>query len=305
MRVCVTGSSGLIGSALVRRLEADGHEVVRLIRTGSGRPEPGTATWDPAAGVVEPSALEGTEAVVHLAGAGIGDRRWSEAYKRTLLRSRVDGTTTIAQAVAARGREAPALISGSAIGYYGTDRGDAVLTEDDPPGTDFLARLCVEWEGATAPARQAGARVVHLRTGLVLSAAGGVLAKQLPLFRFGVGGRLGSGRQYQSWISRHDEVAAIVHAIHDSSLSGPLNLTAPDSVTNARLATAIGRALHRPSALSVPAPAMRLVFGREMADETVLAGQRVAPARLLGSGFHFAHTDLTDALRAALADRAK
>ncbi|HUZ44658.1 MAG TPA: TIGR01777 family oxidoreductase [Acidimicrobiales bacterium] len=305
MKVCVTGSGGLIGSALVRRLETDGHQVVRLVRTGSGPPAPGTATWDPSTGVVEPSALDRTGAVVHLAGAGIGDRRWSESYKRTLLRSRVDGTTTIAQAVAGRGREAPALISGSAIGYYGNDRGDTVLTEDDAPGTDFLARLCVEWESATAPARQAGARVVHLRTGLVLSAAGGVLARQLPLFRLGVGGRLGAGRQYQSWITRHDEVAAIVHALNDDSLSGPLNLTAPGAVTNAEMASAIGQALRRPSFLSVPAPAMRLAFGREMADETVLAGQRVIPARLQASGFHFAHADLRDALRAALADRAK
>jgi len=305
MKVCVTGSSGLIGSALVRRLEADRHQVIRLVRSGSGVDAPGTATWDPTAGVVEPAALEGADAVIHLAGAGIGDRRWSESYKRILLRSRVDGTTAIAQAVAARGRKTPVLISGSAIGYYGTDRGDTVLTEDDAPGTDFLARLCVEWEAATAPAKQAGARVVHLRTGLVLSAAGGVLARQLPLFRFGVGGRLGAGHQYQSWITRHDEVAAIVHALNDDSLSGPLNLTAPGAVTNAEMASAIGRALHRPSFLSVPAPAIRLVFGREMAEETVLAGQRVMPARLQGSGFHFAHGDLNDALRAALADRAE
>lgn len=299
MRVAVTGSSGLIGSALVRRLAGDGHEVLRLVRGTAG---PDSARWDPGAGRLDPGVLAGVDGVVHLAGAGIGDRRWSPAYKDKVLNSRVEGTRTIASAVAALPEPLPVLVSGSAVGYYGIDRGSRVLTEDETPGSDFLARVCLGWEQATGPAREAGCRIVFLRTGLVLSAAGGVLARQLPLFRLGFGARLGSGHQYQSWVTRQDEVSAIVHALTDGSVSGAINVTAPNPVTNADMTRAIARALHRPGFLAVPAAALRLILGREMAEETVLAGQRAVPDRLERSGFRFAHPELDLALEAALSD---
>lgn len=301
MKVFITGAGGLIGTALVRRLRADGHEVVRLVRPG-GPAGPGTAPWDPAQGALDPAVLAGADAVVHLAGAGIGDRRWSAAYKEELRSSRLQGTTAVARAVAALDPH-PVLVSASAIGYYGIDRGEEVLTESDGAGRDFLARLCVDWESATSAAAEAGGRVVNIRSGLVLSAAGGVLGRLLPVFRAGLGGRIGSGRQYQSWITRADEVSAIVAVLGDDTLRGAVNLTSPQPVTNSELVAAIGSALHRPARLPVPAAALRLALGREMADETVLAGQRVIPARLQSSGFHFAHPHLDGALRAALEDR--
>jgi uncharacterized protein len=300
MRVFITGGGGLIGSALIRRLRAEGHEVVRLVR--SGAPGPDSAPWDPDSGLLDPAVLTGADAVVHLAGAGIGDRRWSEPYKEELRSSRIRGTSAVARAVAALDPP-PVLVSASAIGYYGADRGDEVLTEDQGPGEDFLARLCVDWEAATAAAEEAGARVVHIRSGLVLSAAGGVLGRMLPLFRGGLGGRIGSGRQYQSWITRADEVSAILAVLGDDTLRGAVNVTGPQPVTNSQLAAAIGSALHRPSRLPAPAAALRIALGREMADETVLAGQRVIPARLQSSGFHFAHPQLDAGVRAALQDR--
>lgn len=301
MRVFITGGGGLIGSALIRRLRAEGHEVVRLVRSG-GPHASGTATWDPRTGSLDPAVLSGAHAVVHLAGAGIGDRRWSPSYKEELRSSRIRGTSAVARAVAALDPQ-PVLVSASAIGYYGADRGDEVLTESHGPGSDFLARLCVDWEAATLPAEEAGGRVVHIRSGLVLSAAGGVLGRLLPLFRTGLGGRIGSGRQYQSWITRADEVSAIVAALGDDTLRGALNVTAPQPVTNSQLASALGSALHRPSLIPTPAAALRLVFGREMAEETVLAGQRAIPARLQSSGFPFAHPQLDAGVRAALEDR--
>ena len=276
--------------------------MVRLVRSGGG--EADTVRWDPAAGTLNPHHLSGAGAVVHLAGAGIGDHRWNTAYKDDLRSSRIQGTTLVARTVALLDPK-PLLISASAVGYYGIDRGDDVLTESDGPGDDFLARLCVEWEASTAPAEDAGARVVHIRSGLVLTAAGGVMGRLLPVLRAGVGGRLGSGRQYQSWISRADEVSAIVAALQDDTLRGPVNLTAPQPVTNAELTAAIARVLRRPAFLPVPAAALRLALGREMADGTVLAGQRVAPARLQSSGFQFAHPEPDTAIRAALADRDK
>lgn len=302
MRIAVTGSHGLIGTALVRRAVADGHEVIRLVR---GRPGPGEAVWDPEAGTVATGALDGVDAVVHLAGAGIGDRRWNAAHKERILRSRVSGTQTIARAVAEAAAPRPVLVSGSAVGYYGTGRGADVLTEEDPAGTDFLAGVCAQWEAATAPAREAGARVVNLRTGLVLSAAGGVLGRQLTLFRLGLGARLGDGRQYQSWITRRDHVSAILHALRTDSLSGPVNAVAPIPVTNAVLTATLARVLRRPAFLVLPAPLLRTALGREMADETLLAGQRAAPARLVASGFSFEDPELPAALEVALADRVK
>lgn len=300
MRAAVTGSSGLIGSALLRRLEAEGHEVVRLVRGEPGGP--GRVGWDPGAGRLAPSSLEGVDVVFHLAGAGIGDRRWSPAYKELLRSSRIAGTATVARAVAALA-PSPALVSVSAIGFYGSDPGERRLTEDSPAGSDFLARLCVDWEAAAAPAREAGARVVHPRLGLVLSAAGGVMGRVLPLFRLGLGGRVGSGRQMMSWITREDAVAALLRLATDASFSGPVNVTAPEPVTNAAFSAALGRALHRPAVVPVPAAALRLAFGREMADETVLAGQCAVPALLEAAHHAFRHPDIAAGIGAALADR--
>lgn len=292
MRVVVTGGGGFIGSALITRLEAEGHSVQRLSRGPS---------WDPRGGVLDPSLLEGADAVVHLAGAGVAARRWTPAYKEEVRESRTRGTSAVAEAVASQPRP-PALVCASAIGYYGVDRGPDLLTEEEPPGTDFLGRLCTDWEAAADPARQAGARVVHLRTGLVLAAAGGVLRAMLIPFRLGLGGRLGDGRQYQSWITRHDAVGAVSHLL-ESDAAGPFNLTAPVPVTNRELTAALGRALRRPAVMTVPAFALHLALGREMATETVLAGQRAVPRALEADGFRFSHPELGPALEAALADR--
>jgi uncharacterized protein (TIGR01777 family) len=287
-RWAISGSHGLIGSALVEALTGQGHVVVRLPRDAS-----------------VPSELAEADVVVHLAGAGIGDRRWNPDRRAELVRSRVETTASLSTALARAGRPGAVLIVANAVGYYGADRGGEFLTEDSTAGTGFLAELCVRWQEAAEPARAAGLRVVHLRTGLVLSAAGGVLARMLPLFRAGLGARLGAGRQWQSWITRADAVAAIVHLAAAPGAGGPVNLVAPDPVTNAELTAALGRALRRPARLRVPAAVLRAALGREMADETVLAGQRVLPAALQGSGYSFLHPDLSGALEAALADRAR
>ena len=299
VRVAVSGSHGLIGSALVSRLEGDGHTVVRLVRGDGGD---GTVRWDPTSGVADPAGLEGLDAVVHLAGAGLGDHRWTASYREEIRRSRVTGTRVLAEALARLDAPPGMLVSGSAVGWYGADRGPELLTEESGPGSGFLAELCRDWEAAAAPAASAGVRLVQPRPGVVLSAAGGALARQLPLFRAGVGGRLGSGRHYVSWISRHDLVAAYCHLL-DSELSGPVNVTAPTAVTNAELTAALGRVLHRPAVLPVPAFALRIILGNGLAQETALAGQRVLPARLEASGFRFAHRDIESGLRAAVADR--
>ncbi|MGY1844097.1 TIGR01777 family oxidoreductase [Modestobacter sp. SYSU DS0875] len=300
MKVAVTGSSGLIGSALVPALRADGHEVLRLIRR-----TPRTADehrWDPDHRQIAPALLADVDAVVNLAGVGVGDRRWSKGHKQRVLRSRVDSTTTVSQALADAATAAPdrprVLLSGSAVGFYG-DTGDRVVDETAPAGTDFLARVCVAWEGATAPAADAGVRVATLRTGLVLG-RGGLLGRMLPLFRVGLGGRLGSGRQYQPWISLRDEVDAIRHLL-TADVSGPVNLTGPAPVTNAEFTAALGRAVHRPAVLPVPGPALHLVLG-EFAEVGVLAGQRAVPAALEAAGFQHTHTDVDAALAAALSE---
>ncbi|HEY8479035.1 MAG TPA: TIGR01777 family oxidoreductase [Spirillospora sp.] len=295
MKVTVTGSSGLIGSALVRSLREDGHEVVRLIRREPTRPD--EARWSPADGCVEAAALEGADAVVHLAGAGIGDRPWTKAYKRRIRDSRVVGTRTIAEAIAAAGGRPRVLVSGSAVGYYG-DTGGHEVDEDAPRGRGFLAELVDDWEAAAAPAREAGVRVVHPRTGVVLTREGGMLGRTLPLFRLGLGGRLGTGGQWISWISLADQVAALRFLI-DHEIDGPVNLTAPNPVTNAEYTRALGRALGRPTRLAVPAFALRAVL-REFADEGPLVSQRVLPRRLEKAGFRFEHETVEDALAAAL-----
>jgi len=306
MHVLVSGSSGLIGTALVDRLVADDIRVTRLVRPSSGtgprRDGNGIVAWDPSAHALDVTALAAAgpfDGVVHLAGAGVGDKRWSPARKQVILASRTDGTSLLADALAALPTPPPVLVSASAVGYYG-DRGDDVLTEESPPGTGFLADVCVAWESAASPAQDAGIRTVLLRTGIVLSAAGGALGRQLPLFRLGVGGRIGTGRQYRSWITLDDEVSTILHCLEDASLSGAVNATGPEPATDAELATALGAALHRPTFLAVPAPALKLALGGEMATDMVLASQRVLPAALTASGFTFAHTDLDEAVHSVL-----
>ncbi|WP_067820030.1 TIGR01777 family oxidoreductase [Actinomadura kijaniata] len=295
MRVTVTGSTGLIGTALVRSLRADGHEVVRLVRREPSGPD--EARWDPAGGTVDAAAVEGSDAVVHLAGAGVGDRRWTASYKREIRDSRVLGTRTLAEAVASAARGPKVLVSGSAIGFYG-DTGDREVDEDAPMGRGFLAELVRDWEAAARPAAEAGVRVAHARTGIVLDGRGGLLGRVLPLFRLGLGARLGDGRQWVSWISADDEVAALRFLI-DHEISGPVNLVGPSPVTNAGYTRAVARAVRRPAALAVPAFALRLAL-REFADEGPLISQRVLPRRLEEAGFRFAHRDLGSALEAVL-----
>jgi uncharacterized protein (TIGR01777 family) len=294
MRVLITGSHGLIGSAVAADLESDGHAVVRLVRQG------GSPSWDPGRGTLDPSALQGVDAVVHLAGAGIADGRWSPARRREILESRVLPTDLLARRLADADPRPGVLVSGSAIGFYGS-RGDEEVDEDSAGGAGFLADVVRQWEAATAPAEEAGIRVVHARTGVVQSPQGGALRKQLPLFRLGLGARLGSGRQYLSWISLDDEVGAIRHALADASLSGPVNLTAPNPVTNAEYTRALGAVLGRPTVLAAPAVALRLVLGAELSEEMLLGGARVRPRRLERSGYLFRHPELREALASALA----
>ncbi|MER6504409.1 TIGR01777 family oxidoreductase [Streptomyces sp. NPDC001455] len=294
-RIAVSGASGLIGAALVRSLRADGHEVVRLVRHPARAGD--EVEWSPERRYVDVAGLVGCDAVVHLAGAGVGDHRWTPAYKREIRESRVRGTTAVAEALASLDVPPKVLVSGSAIGYYG-DTGDRAVDESAPAGTGFLPSVCVEWEAATAAAQEAGVRTVHARTGLVVGRAGGAWGRLFPLFRAGLGGRLGDGRQYWSFIALHDEVAALRHILDTESLSGPVNLTGPDPVTNAEVTAAMGRVLRRPTLLTAPAPALRLVLG-DFAED-VLASQRVLPGRLLDSGFAFAFPGIDAAIRAAL-----
>lgn len=295
MRIAVTGSTGLIGTALVRSLRADGHEVRRLVRRPANSRE--EVTWDPERQYVDAGGLAGCEAVVHLAGAGIGDHRWTETYKREIRDSRVLGTAAIAEAVASLDAPPKVLVCGSAIGFYG-DTGERAVDEQAPPGEGFLPSVCVEWEEAAAPAQEAGVRTVFARTGLVVAREGGAWGRLFPLFKAGLGGRLGSGRQYMSCIAMHDQIAALRHLIDTQSLSGPVNLTGPRPVTNRELTEAMGRVLKRPALLTVPAPALRLALGELSSD--VLGSQRVLPRQLEESGFAFAFPEIDDALRAAL-----
>ncbi|MCI3270242.1 TIGR01777 family oxidoreductase [Streptomyces cylindrosporus] len=293
-RIAVAGASGLIGSALVRSLTADGHEVVRLVRH-----EPRSKSevrWDPEGGRVDAAGLAGCDAVVNLAGAGVGDRRWTDAYKARIRSSRVLGTTALAEAVAAMDEKPRVFVNGSAMGYYG-ETGDRIVDEDSPAGSGFLPELCVEWEGAAAPARAAGVRTAFVRTGLVVARGGGAWGKLFPLFQAGLGARLGDGRQYWSYVSLHDEVAAIRHILDTDGLAGPFNVTAPTPLTNREITAAMGRVLHRPTLFAVPAPVLRAVLG-EMAGD-VLGSARVVPKRLLESGFTFAFPDIESAIRAA------
>lgn len=296
MDVAVTGSSGLVGSALRPALAAAGHRVLRMVRSGEGGPD--TLRWDPEAGTIDTGGLEGVGGVVHLAGEGIG-KRWTAAQKARIRDSRMAGTRLLAETLAKLSRPPAVMVSASAVGFYG-DRGDEVLTEASPPGGGFLASVAREWEGATEAAQTAGIRVAHLRSGEVLARHGGALAKMLTPFRLGVGGRMGAGRQWMSWIAIDDEVAAIVHILGEEGLAGPVNATAPNPVTNADFTKALAGALHRPAVLPVPAPALRLLLGREMADELILVSQRVVPERLNGSGFQFQTPEIGSALARVL-----
>ena len=294
-RIAVTGSTGLIGSALVRSLRSDGHEVVRLVRRPAQAGD--EVEWDPQRQYVDVGGLVGCEAVVHLAGAGIGARRWNDAYRKEVRDSRVLGTAAIAEAVASLDTPPRVLISGSAVGYYG-DTGDRAVDESAPPGEGFLPSVCVEWEAAAAPAEEAGVRTVFARTGLVVGREGGAWGRLFPLFRAGLGGRLGNGHQYWSFIALHDHIAALRHILDTPSLSGPVNLTGPAPVTNGEVTAAMGRVLRRPTLFAVPAPALRIALG-DFAED-VLGSQRVLPKRLLESGFTFAFPGIDASIRAAL-----
>jgi uncharacterized protein (TIGR01777 family) len=299
MDVVISGATGLIGGALARSLEADGHRAARLARPQSKPATGDTIAWDPQAGTIDAAAFDGVDAVVNLAGAGIGDKKWTPARKQEVLDSRLRATGLLARTVAGLDRPPPVFVSGSAVGYYG-NRGDEPLSEDSAPGDDFLADLCVQWEDAARPAAEAGLRVAWIRTGLVLDADDGVLRRMLLPFRLGLGGRAGSGTQYRSWISLADEVSAIRRIIDDPSLGGPIDVTAPNPVTDAEFAATLARVLHRPAKLPTPMLPLKLVYGDELVQHLLLDGQRVLPEKLLASGFTFAHPDLETALRAVL-----
>jgi hypothetical protein len=296
MKVAITGASGLIGSALVPFLTTGGHDVVRLVRRAPRAKD--EARWDPEAGVIDAAALEGVDAVVHLAGENIAGGRWTEARKARLRSSRVGPTRLLAETLAGLKRRPKVLLSASAIGYYG-NRGDAWVTEKDAPADDFLGRLSVEWEGAADPARTAGIRVVHPRIGVVLTPAGGALGKMLLPFKAGFGGVVGPGTQYMSWIALDDLLGVVHHLLDRDDLEGPVNAAAPEPVTNAVFTKALGRVLGRPTVAPVPAFALRLVLG-EMADAALLSSTRVRPERLQESGYRFRFPDVEGALRHVL-----
>ena len=288
MRIAVTGASGLIGSALVGQLKSEGHTVQKLVRRPTTTSD--EVAWDPSAGTVDLAALQGVDAIIHLAGAGVGDKRWTNKYRATILNSRLNGTTTIANAVNAL--KPSVFISASAIGFYG-ETGNRAVVETDRGGDDFLAVVCREWENATDSVQ--GVRTVKLRTGLVLDPTGGALGRILPIFRLGLGGKLGSGKQWWSWITLHDEVKAIIHCLnHD--ISGPVNLVSPNPVTNQEFTGTLARALHRPALFPVPGFALKIVIGGFASG--ILGSQKVLPKVLLDSGFTFDYPHLTNALAA-------
>lgn len=297
MDIAISGASGLIGTALVSALAEAGHRPIRLVRraAASGADE---ISWNPATGEIDAASLDGIDGIVNLSGAGIGDRRWTPAYKELCVTSRTKSTELLAKTAAAMNNQPKVMLSGSAIGYYGS-QGDTELVESSAPADDFLAKLTVDWEAAAQPAIDAGIRTAFIRTGIVLSTEGGALPKLLPLFKLFLGGKFGSGDQYMSWISITDEVNAIIHLL-DSAISGPVNLTAPNPVTNAEFASVLGRVLGRPSFLPVPAFGPKLVLGTDRADALLFDSMRVLPAVLQSSGYEFAHPDLETALRAIL-----
>ena len=295
MKIVVSGASGLIGTQLVAKLSTSGHEVVRLVRRS---PKAGEIQWNPKSGTLDASALEGVDAVIHLSGAGIGDKRWSDGYRKEILDSRTDTTALLAKTIASLSRKPSVFLSGSAIGIYGA-RNDEQLTEVSTHGTGFLAEVCEQWEAAAKPAVDAGVRTVYLRTGIVLSPKGGALKKLLPLFKLGVGGKFGNGKQWQSWISIDDEIGAIEYLL-TANVSGAVNLTAPNPVTNAEFTKVLASVLKRPAIVPVPTFAPKILLGGELADALLFTGQRVIPAALNASGYSFKHTTLESALRSLL-----
>jgi len=297
MRIVVGGSSGLIGSALVRRLQADGHEVVRLVRrTAKGSDE---VSWSPADGALDPAVLAGADVAINLAGAGVGDHRWTDSYKETIRRSRVDSTVTLSRAIAAAGNGPRVLLNASAIGYYG-NRGDEVLTEQSTPGDSFLSDVARAWESGTQAAEEAGVRVCNLRSGLVLSAAGGLLERVTQLFRYGIGGKLGTGKQFMSWVSLADEIAAIKFLMTHDDVAGPVNLTGPEPVRNSEFTKVLGELMRRPTVFPAPTFGIRMVLGQF--SEDVLASIRAVPSVLTDAGFVHQHPDVRAALQWALTD---
>ena len=297
MKVAVTGSSGLIGTALVAALRADGHEVIRLVRVAPAPPD--AVAWDPRAdrGGLGPRSLDGVAAVVHLAAAGVADKRWTPRYQAEIRDSRARGTQALAGALAAMATPPAVLLSGSAIGWYG-DTGGREVTESDPAGSGFLSEVVRDWEAATGSAAQAGIRVVTLRSGLVLSSEGGILARLLPLFRLGLGGRIGTGRQVMSWIGLSEWVAAARFLLGRDDVHGPVNLTTPCPVSNAEFTSALAAAVHRPALMLVPVPALKVAIGGVSSD--ILSSARVLPRRLLDEGYQFRHPAITEALAAEL-----
>lgn len=296
MRIAITGASGFVGTALVPSLLSDGHEVIRLVR---GVPRGAEEhRWDPEAGIPDLGELGPVDAVIHLAAENLAARRWSPTVKARILESRANPTRALAASLARASVRPRVLISASAIGYYG-NRGDAPLTETSGPGEGFLSEVCQAWEAAADPARAAGIRVVHPRFGVILDRRGGALGAMLLPFRLGVGGRLGSGTQYFSWVSMKDVLDVVGHMLVDDRLEGPVNVTAPNPVTNAEFTRTLGHVLHRPAVIPVPGFALRALIG-EIADAELLGGKRVLPAALEAAGYRFRHPDLEGALRAAL-----
>ena len=295
MKIIISGASGLIGKPLVASLRKHGHEVVQLVRRS---PQANEKQWNPSAGQLDVAVLEGCDAVIHLSGAGIGDRRWTTKYKQELIESRTKSTSLLATTIANCAKKPSVFLSGSAIGIYGP-RGDEELTEQSSNGSSFLAEICKQWEAAAKPAVDAGVRTVYLRTGIVLTPLGGALKKQLPLFKLGLGGKFGDGRAWQSWISLDDELAAIEHLL-TAKVSGAVNLTAPNPVTNADFTTALARDLKRLAILPIPKFGPKLLLGGELADALLFTGQRVMPIELQKSGFAFQHPTIDVALRALL-----
>lgn len=295
MKIIISGASGLIGKPLIASLRKQNHDVIQLVRRSSSSNE---SQWNPITGVIDASVIDGADAVIHLSGAGIGDRRWTTKYKQELLDSRTKTTELLATTIAKCNKKPNVFLSGSAIGVYGA-RGDEELTEQSSHGNSFLAEICKQWEAAAKPAVDAGVRTVFLRTGIVLTPLGGALKKQLPLFKFGLGGKFGSGKQWQSWISLDDEIAAINYLL-TANISGAVNLTAPNPVTNAEFTRAMSRTLRRPAFLPIPKFGPKLLLGGELAEALLFTGQRVMPTVLQKSGFAFQHSTIDVALRALL-----
>ena len=295
MKIIISGASGLIGKPLVKNLRKHGHDVIQLVRR---TPQANESQWNPATGEINASVIDGADAVIHLSGAGIGDRRWTTKYKQELVESRTKSTALLASTIAKCAKKPSVFLSGSAIGIYGP-RGDEQLTEQSKNGETFLADICKQWEAAAKPSVDAGVRTVFLRTGIVLTPLGGALKKQLPLFKLGLGGKFGDGRSWQSWISLDDELAAIEHLL-TAKVSGAVNLTAPNPVTNAEFTTALARALKRLAILPIPKFGPQLLLGAELADALLFTGQRVMPVELQKSGFTFQHPTIDIALRALL-----